>query len=404
MMATHSKTWRVSLRVLVAALIGTVFAVIAAPSAGATTVGQGGTGSAWVAAYNRIGGSSAIGVAENGVHWWNNGCLQDYGGGRFSDAALMSPTCNQANVFPVVGRHWVYVARVGSHLVGYPYNDSHRWGAGWTQDFNYGGWGWTLVMYGDGVGESYGVHGGIRDYFISQGGATGWLGYPRSDEYAWNGVTRQDFQGGSIIWRANLGAKPFIPLAERNLYYSSGYGPATYVVLSGRSYTVASTAQLDSCYGGRGNVRQVSVEMAQAYAAVYPANGSAPGCTSVREQRAINWARSMLGNTGYNGWCERFVENAFGTTGRYASAKANLNQKLATGQLHAGDTNVPAGALAFFKPSWQNGNYGHTMLSLGGGQFISSGRTVHSTGLNTAAFGPYAGWAWADAAWAGRSA
>lgn len=402
-MATHTKAWRVSLRVLLAVFIGTVFAVLAAPSAGATTVGEGGSGAAWVAAYNRIGGGNAIGSAENGVHWWNNGCLQDYGGGSFSDAALMSPTCNQSMVFPVVGQHWQYAVRMGSQTVGYPYNDSHRWAAGWTQDFSYGSWGWTLVMRGDAVGQAYGVHGGIRDYFISQGGADGWLGYPRSDEYSWNGVTRQDFQGGSIVWRADLGAKPFTPLAERNLYYSAGYGPATYVILGGRSYTVTSTTQLDQCYGGWGNVRQVSVEMTQAYTAVYPVSGNAPSCTSLREQRAINWARSMVGNTGYRNLCERFVENAFGTTGRYLSAKANMYQKINSGQLHAGDTNVPAGALAFFKPSWQNGYYGHVMLSIGGGQFVSSGKTVHVSGLNAASFGPYAGWSWADGTWAGRA-
>lgn len=402
-MATYSQTWRVSLRVLVVALIGMVFGITNSPIADAVVVGEGGAGAAWANAYNRIGGGGTIGGAENGVHWWNNGCLQDYVGGSFSDAALMSPTCNQSLVFPVVGQHWQYVARVNSYYVGYPYNDSHRWGAGWTQDFSYGTWGWTLLMRGDAVGQAYGVHGGIRDYFIVQGGANGWLGYPRSDEYSWGSVIRQDFQGGSIVWRADLGAKPFIPLAERNLYYSAGYGPATYVVLGGRSYIVTSTTQLNSCFSGWGNVRQVSTEMAQAYTAIYPVSGPAPDCTSVRELRAINWAHSMIGNRNYANLCERFVENAFGTTGRYYSAKANLNSKITSGQLHSGDTNVPAGALAFFGPARQNGYYGHVMLSIGGGRFISSGKTVHITGLNTVAFGPYAGWAWADGSWPGRT-
>lgn len=403
-MVTNVRTWRVSLRVLIAALIGMVFVTATPQTASAAGVGEGGASTAWLNAYNRIGGSAAIGSAENGVHWWNNGCLQDYVGGKFSDAALMSPTCNQANVFPVVGRHWQYVARVGSQAIGYPYNDSHRWGAGWTQDFSYGSWGWTLLMYGDAVGQSYGIHGGIREYYVAIGGAGSWLGYPTSDEYAWAGVTRQNFQGGSVIWRADIGAKPFVDLSERTAFYSSGYGPATYVVIGGRSYSITSVSQLDQCYGGWGNVRQVAPEMAQAFLTVYAYAGSAPSCIAVREQRAISWARSMLGSTGYRGWCERFVENAFGTTGRYASAKTNLNQKIASGQLHSSDTNVPAGALAFFKPSWQNNYYGHVMLSVGGGAFISSGRTVHATGINTAAFGPYAGWAWADANWSGRAA
>lgn len=403
-MRTDLRTWRVSLWMLVAALIGMVFIVSNPAVASAAGVGEGGTRSTWLAAYYRIGGSDKIGSAENNVHWWNNGCLQDYGGGAFSDAALMSPTCNQTLVFPVVGQHWQYVARVNSYLVGYPYNDSHRWAAGWTQDFNYGAWGWTLVMRGDAVGQVYGVHGDIRSYFITQGGAGGWLGYPKSDEYFWNGVTRQDFEGGSIIWRANLGARPFSPLSERNAYHASGYGPAVFLVLNGRSYIITNTDQLNTCYGGWSNVREVSVEMAQSYRAVYPITGPAPNCIGERESRAITWAHNMLGNTSYSNLCERFVENAFGTTGRYSSAKINLENKSKAGQLHSGDTNVPAGALAFFRSSWQNGYYGHVMLSIGGGQFISSGKTVHITGIDTAIFGPYAGWAWADQSWPGRTA
>nr|WP_236792902.1 hypothetical protein [Amycolatopsis sp. GM8] len=41
---------------------------------------------------------------------------------------------------------------------------------------------------------------------------------------------------------------------------------------------------------------------------------------------------------------------------------------------HAGDTEVPAGGLAFFS----NGGAGHTMISIGGGQFPSN--DIHGAG------------------------
>jgi alpha-tubulin suppressor-like RCC1 family protein len=139
-----------------------------------------------------------------------------------------------------------------------------------------------------------------------------------------------------------------------------------------------------------------------------------PTGSATREQNAITWATGQVGSTGYEGYCELFAENAFGTSGRYASAIANYNAMNSRGTIHAGDTNVPAGALAFFGATSSNGNYGHVMLSLGNGQFIStnvgsSGYLVNSghVGYTTIAYvqassGPYLGWSYADSGWAGR--
>ncbi len=396
---------RVSLRALIAVLVGMFFVSVPVGTASAADVGSGASGNwrvPWTDAYNRIGGAAAIGYPENDVHGWANGCLQDYGGGRYTDAALMSPGCTAGRVYPVVGQHWQFVMRADAAYVGYPYNDSQRWGAGWTQDFDGGNWGWSLVMRGDATGQVHAVHGAIRESYIANAGAGGWLGYPTSDEYWWAGLTRQNFQGGSLVWSASLGVRALPVWAERATFHAGAAGPQVYVILGGRSYWVTSPEQLTSCYGGWAPMREISADTLNLSLAAYPYAGAAPNCTPPREAQAASWARAQLGRTDRNGWCELFVEEAFATRGRYASAAANLAQKRASGQLHAGDTNVPIGALALFSPAWQNGYNGHVMISIGGGQFVSTGRQIFITGINQAMFGPYAGWAYADSSWPSR--
>lgn len=75
----------------------------------------------------------------------------------------------------------------------------------------------------------------------------------------------------------------------------------------------------------------------------------------------------------YPGLCELFVERAYGTSGRYASAIAAYRALRASGQIHTASTGIPAGALVFSEnPAWDSG-YGHVMLSRGDGTFVSGG-------------------------------
>lgn len=85
---------------------------------------------------------------------------------------------------------------------------------------------------------------------------------------------------------------------------------------------------------------------------------------------ALSWALGKVGSQDWNQMCERFVENAFGTTGRYASAKDAAASLLS----RAGGTlaDAPRGALVFFRPDRSNSNYGHVGISLGGGSFVSA--------------------------------
>ena len=114
--------------------------------------------------------------------------------------------------------------------------------------------------------------------------------------------------------------------------------------------------------------------------------GAAPG-----SQNAIAWAMSRQGQGGWAGWCERFVENAFGTGGRYPSAWAAA-QAMTT---NAGGSmaNAPAGSIMFFKPHASNGGFGHVGISLGNGQMISATNNgPEVTGINNYWAGLYHGW------------
>ena len=106
---------------------------------------------------------------------------------------------------------------------------------------------------------------------------------------------------------------------------------------------------------------------------------------------AIGWAMSRVGQAGWAGWCERFVENAFGTSGRYPSAWAAA-QAMTT---NAGGSmaNAPKGAIMYFRPHPSNGGFGHVGISLGNGQMISATNNgPEVTGINNYWQGLYHGW------------
>jgi len=66
---------------------------------------------------------------------------------------------------------------------------------------------YQLFQNGSIVSSKYGtfpLYGGIRQTYLSNGGLDGWLGAPKSAEYSQgNGVIRQDFENGYIIWNGS---------------------------------------------------------------------------------------------------------------------------------------------------------------------------------------------------------
>ncbi len=129
-----------------------------------------------------------------------------------------------------------------------------------------------------------------------------------------------------------------------------------------------------------------------------PTTGGLGGAGFDRGESAIAWARSWLGSRAYAWWCERFVENAFNTSGRYATAWTAAR---ALG-LHSGW--APRGALVFFRADGTNDYDGHVGISLGGTSMISALAVVQTTDIAASSYwrALYAGWAYPPASWPGR--
>lgn len=111
--------------------------------------------------------------------------------------------------------------------------------------------------------------------------------------------------------------------------------------------------------------------------------------------RAIVWAEHRRGSAAWAWYCERFVENAFTTRGRYETAwEAALDLGLRAGP-------APRGTLVFFYPDATNHGYGHVGISLGGGRMISALARVTESAIAGSRYWSalYAGWAPAPASW-----
>ena len=94
--------------------------------------------------------------------------------------------------------------------------------------------------------------------------------------------------------------------------------------------------------------------------------------TEIYEQnslRAIAWAKSQFGSSAWNGFCEVFVENAYGTQYQYATAQAAYNA------LHTSTNWSPILAPWSGSSLMQvTGAAGHVGIYIGNGQFISATR------------------------------
>lgn len=340
------------LLLFVGVAISLVLFVNPANAASRLSIGQGSSNPrAYVDAFNRVGAANAVGNPINPVHQWWNGCNQDLVGGRYGRSGLLQPGC-RGEVHPVVGNHWSYLeGKFGgqaTRILGYPYNDSHRWGAGWVQDFDGGVYGWNIIMRGDRVSRAQDVRGDVLRKYVQLGGANGFLGFPTTDEYSWNGQSREDFEGGSIIWNVRDGAR-----------------------------------------------------LLSAPAPVQPS----------REQKAVAWAIAEINSprpewsdqlgTYWSGWCEVFVEVAYNTRGQFGSAMSQYYWQRDRGRIHT-DANPPPGAMVFYN----TGGAGHVALSIGGGQIATTygfvGNHYPVRRASTSLFGGYLGWSYAPDNWSGR--
>jgi cell wall-associated NlpC family hydrolase len=130
-------------------------------------------------------------------------------------------------------------------------------------------------------------------------------------------------------------------------------------------------------------------------------NGNPPMNQLNNANRAIAWAINQQGSQQWNGWCERFVENAFGTSGRYLTAQAAFNA------LHISTNWSPnIGALVWFIPNAGNQRAGHVGIYVGQNYFLSatySGVKIMDMSYWSSHVAAYEGWGNAPSAWPGHN-
>ncbi|TCO53769.1 CHAP domain-containing protein [Actinocrispum wychmicini] len=101
---------------------------------------------------------------------------------------------------------------------------------------------------------------------------------------------------------------------------------------------------------------------------------------------AVQWYQSHMGSTGWQGYCEKAVENAYGTTGVWASANAHW---FGASPKHTDGSRPPLGSFVY----WNISAYGHVGIADGsGGIYATSigGRIGHASSVNY--FNNYRGW------------
>ena len=116
---------------------------------------------------------------------------------------------------------------------------------------------------------------------------------------------------------------------------------------------------------------QIAQALANAQKAVSSTASAAGAALTSKGQKAVAWAKSMLGRQDWNNLCERFVEEAYGTKGVYPSA-VDAAKKLVTQKGSGSLRNAPVGALLYFAGDETNEGHGHAAIYLGKGEMISA--------------------------------
>lgn len=117
---------------------------------------------------------------------------------------------------------------------------------------------------------------------------------------------------------------------------------------------------------------------------------------------AIGWATAKLGSPDYNGWCLKFVRQAFnGVSSAHDAYSFFL--KLGKPNLGAAPGNAPRGSLVFYDRHSSNQQNGHIGIALGGSKMLSALATVRVTTLNYDNRVAFLGWSYPPSDWLGRS-
>ena len=180
--------------------------------------------------------------------------------------------------------------------------------------------------------------------------------------------------------------EPFSPWADVGTEISGNFigSPTTVsIVKQNGKWTsiVSSTPGISGDWSDNQNIIPVLPTLPYAYDEGYGTQAylimqtetyvdGAPETVTDELANAATWAEQQAGSqnwgSGTNTYCELFVENAFGTSGRYTNAYKAFQ---AIGV--SGSPQIP-GQIVFFAQNAGNGQLAHTGIYIGNGNFISA--------------------------------
>ncbi|MFH0952599.1 MAG: peptidoglycan DD-metalloendopeptidase family protein [Patescibacteria group bacterium] len=121
--------------------------------------------------------------------WKYHGYAAKCDKGNWYDPLLFTPFAN------------AYRAGGGNSKVGSPTNDFHNWCGAIVRDYNGGSYGWCIIIQ-NGPNACV-VRTGFWEKYRAMGGPCSWLGKPNSNEFGWNGLARQNFDNGYMLWHGS---------------------------------------------------------------------------------------------------------------------------------------------------------------------------------------------------------
>ncbi|MBD1895739.1 PA14 domain-containing protein [Coleofasciculus sp. FACHB-129] len=195
-----------------------------------TPVGYDGTSvhQTYINTFNRNGSREVLGFPINNVHPWGNGYTQDFERGSDGKGAIMKSNAND-NSYWVGGAIWDAFLKAGAvDNMGYPTSDRINIKGGLANLANGGG----VVQNFQGnykiLLSKYGAFptwGGIGGKYDSLGGANSFLGFPTSSEIGLgDGWIIQNFEGGYILYKEGQPTVVYDTNAIKGLPPDSGHG------------------------------------------------------------------------------------------------------------------------------------------------------------------------------------
>jgi len=108
-------------------------------------------------------------------------------------------------------------------------------------------------------------------------------------------------------------------------------------------------------------------------------------------QTTIAYARSLLGSTKYDGYCQRYVRLCYEAAGIYSNVGiAYAYQAKDMWMVSSSKTEIPIGAVLYFNTS----EGGHSAIYLGENRMIHALETVVEQEISPGFWAIYAGWGW----------